>query len=141
LDGGKGYETVIGPSGSRLSGGQRQRLAIARAIYRDPEILILDEATSALDANSQAIVQEALNRLMVGRTTFIIAHRISTIRHVDCIYVIDRGRIREQGSHDDLLAADGLYAQMVSRAGMSDQLAESPDPREPLIGDNAMELL
>jgi ABC-type multidrug transport system fused ATPase/permease subunit len=127
LDGGQGYQTRIGPGGGRLSGGQRQRMAIARAIYRDPKILILDEATSALDAQSQAIVQEALNRLMQGRTTFVIAHRISTISGVDCIYVIDRGRICESGSHDELLAQGGLYHAMVTKVGLVRKRDGEPD--------------
>lgn len=119
LDGGLGYKTRIGTAGGKLSGGQRQRLAIARAIYRNPKILILDEATSALDAQSQAIVQEALNRLMAGRTTFVIAHRISTIRDMDRIYVIDAGRIVEQGSHDALMEIEGgLYRAMVTKVGL-----------------------
>lgn len=113
LDGGKGYDTVVGPTGARLSGGQRQRLAIARALYRDPQILILDEATSALDSHAQAQVQEALGRLMVGRTTFVIAHRISTIRDADCIYVINDGRIIESGTHDELMASRGFYSSLV----------------------------
>ncbi len=113
LDGGKGYQTVVGPTGARLSGGQRQRLAIARALYRDPQILILDEATSSLDSHSQALVQEALARLMVGRTTFVIAHRISTIRDVDCIYVINDGRIIESGTHDELMGLHGYYSSLV----------------------------
>ena len=116
LEGGKGYKTQIGPGGSRLSGGQRQRIAIARAIYRNPKILILDEATSALDSQSQSLVQSALTRLMEGRTTFVVAHRISTIRTVDCIYMLDSGRIAESGTHQQLVAAGGLYAAMVSRA-------------------------
>jgi ABC-type multidrug transport system fused ATPase/permease subunit len=117
LDGGLGYMTRIGPGGMRLSGGQRQRIAIARALYRDPKILILDEATSALDAQSQALVQEALSRLMVGRTTFIVAHRISTIRNVDCIYVLSQGRVVESGSHDDLVNQGGLYARLARQGG------------------------
>ncbi len=112
LDGGLEYQTKIGPGGMRLSGGQRQRIAIARALYRDPKILILDEATSALDAQSQALVQEALGRLMIGRTTFIVAHRISTIRNVDCIYVMENGEIVESGSHDELLLREGLYSRL-----------------------------
>jgi ABC-type multidrug transport system fused ATPase/permease subunit len=119
LDGGLGYQTRIGTAGGRMSGGQRQRLAIARAIYRNPRILILDEATSALDAQSQAVVQEALGRLMTGRTTFVIAHRTSTIRDMDRIYVIDGGRIVEQGSHDQLLEIEGgLYRAMVTKVGL-----------------------
>lgn len=112
----EGYETVVGPGGLSLSGGQRQRLAIARAIYRDPKILILDEATSALDSESQAIVQAALAKLMVGRTTFVIAHRISTILHADCIYVLENGHVVEHGTHAQLVAMGGTYAEMVSKA-------------------------
>jgi ABC-type multidrug transport system fused ATPase/permease subunit len=126
LDGGKGYETKIGPMGVRLSGGQRQRLAIARAIYRDPRILVLDEATSALDSRSQALVQEALGRLMEGRTTFVVAHRISTIRHVDRIYVLDGGRIAESGTHDELMARDGLYAALAARSSLVETTPEEP---------------
>ena len=110
-----GYETVVGERGIQLSGGQRQRVAIARALLADPRILILDEATSSLDAESEGLVQQALQRLMIGRTTLVIAHRLSTVRAADRLVVISDGRIVEEGAHDDLVAAGGVYARLLER--------------------------
>jgi subfamily B ATP-binding cassette protein MsbA len=108
----EGYASQVGERGVKLSGGQRQRIAIARAILRDPKILLLDEATSALDSESEAAVQAALDRLMVGRTTFVIAHRLSTVRHANRIVVLEAGRVREVGSHDVLMRSSGLYQRL-----------------------------
>ena len=105
-----GYDTFLGERGVRLSGGQRQRIAIARAILKNPPLLLLDEATSALDAHSERVVQEALNRAMKNRTTFVIAHRLATVQQADCIWVFDQGRLCEQGTHSELIESGGLYA-------------------------------
>jgi ATP-binding cassette, subfamily B, bacterial MsbA len=124
-----GYNTLLGERGTRLSGGQRQRLAIARALLRDPPILILDEATSALDTESERLVQEAVDRLLEGRTVFVIAHRLSTIVHADLILMLERGQIIERGTHAELLAAAGayhrLYTLQFGRSPRNDQMISS----------------
>jgi ATP-binding cassette, subfamily B, bacterial MsbA len=123
----RGYDTLLGERGTRLSGGQRQRLAIARALLSDPPILILDEATSALDTESERLVQEAIDRLLQGRTVFVIAHRLSTIAHADQILVLDRGEIVEQGSHAELLARRGAYYRLYSlQFGDADEASMVP---------------
>ena len=118
-----GYAAPVGEAGTRLSGGQRQRIAIARAFLKDAPVLLLDEATSALDAESEAKVQEALGRLMAGRATILIAHRLATVRRADVIYVIDRGRVVETGAHEDLTARGGLYARLAKSQNLEAEAA------------------
>ncbi|HEX9710769.1 MAG TPA: ATP-binding cassette domain-containing protein, partial [Candidatus Thermoplasmatota archaeon] len=136
-----GYDTVVGERGTQLSGGQRQRLAIARAILEDPPILVFDEATSALDAESERLVQEAIERLLEGRTVFVIAHRLSTVQKADQIVVIERGRVVDRGDHVALLARGGLYRRLhelqfraEGDSGAAGATAPPPDPAEALGG-------
>ena len=118
-----GYETIVGEKGIKLSGGQRQRVAIARALLKDPRVLILDEATSSLDSESESLVQEALEKLMEGRTTFVIAHRLSTVRNADRLLVIDDGAVVQEGTHESLIAGGGLYAELYARQFRDDEPA------------------
>jgi ATP-binding cassette, subfamily B, bacterial len=111
----EGYDTIVGERGYRLSGGEKQRVALARVILKDPRVLILDEATSHLDSESEALIQEALERIMQGRTSLVIAHRLSTILSADIILVLEGGRIVQRGTHEALLAEGGLYRQLYER--------------------------
>jgi ATP-binding cassette subfamily B protein len=110
-----GYATKVGERGQQLSGGQRQRIAIARAVLKDPRVLLLDEATSALDAESEALVQDALEKLMVGRTALVIAHRLSTVARADRVVVLEEGRVVESGAHAALMQRGGTYRRLVER--------------------------
>jgi len=129
----QGYDTEVGERGARLSGGQRQRITIARALVRDPDLLVLDEATASLDTESERGVQEALDRLREGRTTLVVAHRLSTVRRAARIVVVDRGRVVEQGTHEELLAAGGLYARLCALQDLAPMAAAvgSPGNGEP----------
>ena len=108
-----GYDSIVGERAVRLSGGERQRLSIARAVLRNPRILILDEATASMDTETEAQIQEALQRLIKGRTTFAIAHRLSTLRNANRLFIIDKGKLTEMGTHDELIELDGIYARLV----------------------------
>jgi subfamily B ATP-binding cassette protein MsbA len=131
----EGYDTRIGERGQLLSGGQRQRLAIARALLRDSPILILDEATSSLDAESEMLVQDALSTLMLDRTSFVIAHRLSTVRRADLIVVLERGAIVESGRHEDLMARGGAYAKLYEL-----QLQDEPEGAVEPVGSATYEV-
>jgi ATP-binding cassette subfamily B protein len=130
-----GYQSLIGERGVKLSGGQRQRLTIARAILADPRILILDEATSNLDTESERLIQGSLQSLMAGRTSFVIAHRLSTVAHADRILVLENGRIVEQGRHDELMQASGRYREMVDL-----QTSPPPSPAAAVVGVESAEV-
>ncbi|VDM22409.1 unnamed protein product [Hydatigera taeniaeformis] len=127
------YETMIGEGGGGMSGGQKQRLAIARALLRNPRILLLDEATSALDTHSERAVQDALDRAGVGRTVIMVAHRLTTVRNADCILVVDRGVVRESGTHDELVALNGIYAHMLSSQEKKKEESESESEPEEAV--------
>jgi ATP-binding cassette subfamily B protein len=127
----EGYETVVGERGVTLSGGQRQRVAIARALLMNPRILILDDSLSSVDTQTERLIQEALDKLMEGRTTFVIAHRLSTVRRADVILVMDKGRIAQQGTHEELLRSGGLYREIYElQLKQSDLLPERSEERQ-----------
>jgi ATP-binding cassette subfamily B protein len=128
-----GYDTVVGERGYRLSGGERQRIAIARVILKDPRLLVLDEATSHLDSVSEALIQDALQRVMRGRTSLVIAHRLSTVLAADLILVIDQGRIVQSGTHDDLMSSGGLYKTLYDTQ-FSFETNSGGDQPEEIIG-------
>jgi ABC-type multidrug transport system fused ATPase/permease subunit len=134
----EGYDTIIGERGVKLSGGQKQRLSIARAILKNAPILILDEATSAVDTETEALIQQALERLMQGRTTIVIAHRLSTVRNADQIVVLSEGKIAEQGTHTELMRRRGLYwnlNQVQQRAAMDEYEPAIAQLVAPVTGD------
>lgn len=130
-----GYDTIVGERGQKLSGGQRQRISIARAVLKDPVILLLDEATSAVDNETEAAIQRSLERISQDRTTLVIAHRLSTVRHADVIHVLDHGRIVERGTHDDLVVREGPYAALWAvQTGEAVQRQQPPDSTKPSVG-------
>ena len=130
----QGYDTVVGERGQKLSGGQRQRLSIARAVLKDPPVLILDEATSSVDNETEVAIQRSMEKIIVGRTTIVIAHRLSTVRNADRIFVMERGVLSEHGRHEELISANGIYAGLVAsadgRAGARGLVDDSPPRRE-----------
>jgi ATP-binding cassette subfamily B protein len=134
----KSYETLVGERGVKLSGGERQRVAIARAFLADAPVLIFDEATSSLDSESEALIQQAMERLMVGRTTIVVAHRLSTVRALDRLLVLDKGRIVEEGSHDALIRIEGgLYRRLFERQAL--ELTKGMDVARNGIGESMTE--